>query len=77
MSKKRWVPHPTRAYHVDYHALRWHKHSMTMEEGNKFMSTPNEDGSRKTKFDYHQHLHDTGQFGLGEPHEHFTPKDKK
>lgn len=77
MSKKKWIPHPTNKWQVDWHSLKYHKHATNITDANNFMSTPNENGTHKTALDYHQYLHDTGQFGLGEPHDHFTPKDKK
>jgi hypothetical protein len=77
MSNKKWIPHPTDKWQVDWHSLKYHKHAMTFEESNAFMSTPNEDGSHKTRLDFHKHLHDQEKFGIGEPHDHFTPKDKR
>jgi hypothetical protein len=77
VSDKKWIPHPVTKWQVDWHALKYHKHAMGMSDANKIMSTPKEDGSHMNAIDFHEHLHNTGQFGLGQPHDHFTPKDKK
>jgi len=82
--KSKWIPHivdqankwnPLKRFSsLEWHLNNHHKKSYTTNGGESwnFESPPHGEMGPN---EYHQHLHDTGHFGYGTEHEHFTPKN--